>query len=83
MNLLNKVSKTFYLHTNIYTLYKRLSTEKKKRPLIAHLSKKKLFKFIMRHLSERIFFYEKSFKKININGKSENDIVQEIIKFIL
>ncbi|WP_185870680.1 shikimate kinase [Blattabacterium cuenoti] len=83
IDLLNKFSKTFYLKTNSYTLFKRLSLEKKTRPLIAHLSKKELFKFIISHFSKRIFFYEKSFRKIDITGKSKKDIVQEITQFII
>ncbi|WP_185859497.1 shikimate kinase [Blattabacterium cuenoti] len=80
--LLNKYSKTFYLRTNSYTLFKRLFFEKKTRPLIAHLSKKELFQFIMKHLFQRTYFYEKSSEKINTSKKSKNDIVKEIIKFI-
>ncbi|WP_185872397.1 shikimate kinase [Blattabacterium cuenoti] len=80
--LLNKYSKTFYLNTNSYTLFKRLSLEKKTRPLISNFSKNELFKFIMKHLLQRIYFYEKSFEKINVNKKSKNDIVKEIIKYI-
>ncbi|WP_185853517.1 shikimate kinase [Blattabacterium cuenoti] len=80
--LLNKYSKTFYLKTNSYTLFKRLFLEKNTRPLIAHLSKNELFQFIMKHLSQRIYFYEKSYEKINASEKSKNDIVKEIIKCI-
>ncbi len=80
--LLNKYSMTFYLKANSHTLFKRLFLEKNKRPLIAHLSKNELFQFIMKHLSQRIFFYEKSYKNININGKSKNDIAKEIINFV-
>lgn len=83
MDLLNKFSKTFYLKTKSYILFKRLYKEKGTRPLIAHLSKKELFKFIIQHLSKRIFFYEKSYKKIVVNGKSEYKIVEEIIKHLI
>ncbi|WP_185866195.1 shikimate kinase [Blattabacterium cuenoti] len=80
--LLNKYSKTFYLKTNSYTLFKRLFLEKKTRPLIAHLSKNELFQFIMKHLLQRTYFYEKSYEKINVSEKSKSDIVKEIIKCI-
>ncbi|AWU39936.1 shikimate kinase [Blattabacterium punctulatus] len=80
--LLNKYSKTFYLKTNIYTLYKRLYIEKKNRPIISHLSKNELFIFIMKHFSNRIFFYEKSSKIIDITGKSKKKIIKEIINYI-
>ncbi|AEU09442.1 shikimate kinase [Blattabacterium sp. (Cryptocercus punctulatus) str. Cpu] len=80
--LLNKYSKTFYLKTNIYTLYKRLYIEKKNRPIISHLSKNELFIFIMKHFSNRIFFYEKSSKIIDITGKSKKKIIKEIINNI-
>ncbi|WP_185869222.1 shikimate kinase [Blattabacterium cuenoti] len=80
--LLNRYSKTFYLQTNSYTLFRRLLLEKNSRPLISHLSKNELFQFIMKHLSQRIYFYEKSYQKINVSAKSKDDIVQELIKYI-
>lgn len=80
--LLNKYSNTFYLKTDSYTLFKRLFLEKKTRPLISHLSKNELFRFIMKHLSKRACFYEKSLEKINVYGKSQNEIVQEIVNYI-
>ncbi|WP_185861452.1 shikimate kinase [Blattabacterium cuenoti] len=80
--LLNKYSNTFYLKTESYTLFRRLFTEKKTRPLISHLSKNELFQFIIKHLFKRAYFYEKSLNKINVYKKSKNDIVQEIMKSI-
>ncbi len=79
---LNKYSNTFYLKTDSYTLFKRLFLEKDTRPLISHLSKNELFIFIIKHLSKRSYFYEKSLKKINVNEKSKYDIVQEIVKSV-
>ncbi|WP_185851157.1 shikimate kinase [Blattabacterium cuenoti] len=78
MNLLNLLSKTFYLKGDAETLFKRLYKEKKKRPLISHLSKNELFLFIKKHLSERVFFYEKSYKEIEIKEKSKYEIAQQI-----
>ncbi|AGW86183.1 Shikimate Kinase [Blattabacterium sp. (Nauphoeta cinerea)] len=78
----NKYSNTFYLKTDSYTLFKRLFLEKTTRPLISHLSKNELFIFIMKHLSKRIYFYEKSLKKIDISKKTQHEIVQEIVKFV-
>ncbi|AFJ90656.1 shikimate kinase [Blattabacterium sp. (Blaberus giganteus)] len=80
--LLNKYSNTFYLKTDSYTLFKRLFLEKKTRPLISHLSKNELFRFVIKHLYKRIYFYEKSLERVNVYGKSKNDIVKEIIKSI-
>ncbi|WP_341660665.1 shikimate kinase [Blattabacterium cuenoti] len=80
--LLNKYSNTFYLKTDSYTLFKRLFLEKDTRPLISHLSKNELFIFIIKHLLKRSYFYEKSLEKINVNGKSKYDIVQEIVKSV-
>ncbi|WP_185852328.1 shikimate kinase [Blattabacterium cuenoti] len=80
--LLNKYSNTFYLKTDSYTLFKRLFLERNTRPLISHLSKNELFRFIIKHLSERTYFYEKSLERINVCGKSKDDIVQEIVKYI-
>ncbi|WP_185862314.1 shikimate kinase [Blattabacterium cuenoti] len=79
IDLVNQYSKTFYLKMDSFTLLKRLFLEKKTRPLISHLSKNELFIFIIKHLSKRIYFYEKSHKNIYIGEKSKNDIVKEII----
>ncbi|WP_185869793.1 shikimate kinase [Blattabacterium cuenoti] len=80
--LLNKYSKTFYLKADSYTLFKRLLVEKKTRPLISNFSKNELFIFIIKHLFKRTFFYEKSLKKIDVNNKSKNDIMKDIINMI-
>ncbi|WP_185877534.1 shikimate kinase [Blattabacterium cuenoti] len=77
--LLNKFSKTIYLKSDSYTLLKRLILEKKNRPLISNLDNVSLFKFIINSLSRRIFFYEKSYKKIIIKNKCINEIIQDII----
>ncbi|WP_185860898.1 shikimate kinase [Blattabacterium cuenoti] len=79
--LLNKYSNTFYLKMDSFALFKRLFLEKKTRPLISHLSKNELFLFIIKHLSTRAYFYEKSLEKINVCGKTKDDIVQEIVKY--
>ncbi|WP_185868662.1 shikimate kinase [Blattabacterium cuenoti] len=82
IQLLNKYSKTFYLIVNTYTLFKRLLLDKEKRPLISHFQNDDLFQFIIKNLSNRIGFYNQSIKKIDANNKSQNQIVETIIKHL-
>ncbi|WP_185882569.1 shikimate kinase [Blattabacterium cuenoti] len=78
IDLLNKYSQTFYLKENIDVLFNRLYKNKKHRPLISNLQKNELFNFLNTNFSKRIHFYEQSFKKINIHGKSKLEIVKKI-----
>ncbi|WP_185864636.1 shikimate kinase [Blattabacterium cuenoti] len=83
IHFMNKHSKTIYLKANTHTLFNRLILEKEKRPLISHLSKKELFRFIMKHLLKRIPFYEKASIRIEVhNKKYKNDVIKEIINSI-
>ena len=60
-------------------LAKRLSNERSKRPLIAHLSNlEDVLDFIRKHLFERSFYYNQADKVIKTDGKTPEEIVQEI-----
>ena len=62
-------------------LIDKLNKSKIKRPLISHLIEETEIKeFIGKHLFERNFFYEKSEKKINTDGKTVREVANEIIK---
>ena len=72
-------STTIYLKTSNEVLTERLLNENQERPLIAHLDSKELLNdFIRKHLFERSFYYNKSAIKIQSDGISINELVQEI-----
>lgn len=71
---------TIYLKASLNELVKRLSKDKQSRPLIAHLTtEESLFEFIGKHLFERSNYYSQSSKTINVDHKSTNEIVENII----
>jgi shikimate kinase len=76
--LKNKKSLSFYLRGSIPTLFKRLSENKFKRPLISDLSDDQLTEYIAKHLFERSLFYDKATYKISIDNKEIQEIVTEI-----
>lgn len=73
----------FYLRANVDTLADRLFNEKDKRPLISRIkSKKDLKTFISKHLFERNQFYLKSNFVIDVDKKTENEIINECISLL-
>ena len=74
----DKNNLSFYLRGSISTLFKRLSENKFKRPLINDLSDNQLTEYIAKHLFERGHFYDKAAYKISIDDKEVQDIVTEI-----
>ena len=70
---------SIYLNASVDTLYERLVYEKNNRPLLANKTKLEMKEFIAKHLFERSFFYNKCQFKININNKSAQEIVAEIL----
>lgn len=74
----DKNNLSFYLRGSISTLFKRLSENKFKRPLINDLSDNQLTEYIAKHLFERGLFYNKAAYKISIDDKEVQDIVTEI-----
>ena len=82
MNLMlgNTNAKTIYLKATIKTLSKRLRIEKNKRPLISHLESEELLtEFIGKHMFERSQYYSQANITVSIEGKSESEIVEDII----
>lgn len=70
---------TVYLKADIDTLTERLFTEKSHRPLITHLQDRTaLNDFIRKHLFERGFYYNQAKIKITTDGKSPEEIANEI-----
>lgn len=69
---------TIYLNSSVNELFERLSLNKSKRPLIASMNDFELKEFIAKHLFERSFYYNQAKVKIDTNGKTRLEIVEEI-----
>jgi shikimate kinase len=69
-----------YLKASLETLTQRLSHEKEKRPLIAHLKTDALLNdFIRKHLFERNFYYFQAERTVSVDDKTVARIVEEIV----
>lgn len=68
-----------FLKANIDTILKRISNEKEKRPLISDIKDEELKPFIAQHLFERSYFYQFANYTIDVNDKSIEQIVSELI----
>ncbi len=72
--------KSVYLKASIPKLVKKLIKKKAKRPLIAHIeTEEALTEFIGKHLFERSPYYSQAELIINIDSKSKNKIVEELM----
>ncbi|MGZ0016432.1 shikimate kinase [Yeosuana sp. AK3] len=78
--LSSKNVESFYLKASVSSLVERLKNKKSKRPLIAHLNtNEELNEFIAKHLFERHAFYNQAHVKISIDGKSKQEILNELL----
>lgn len=82
IDTINKKSISIYLRTSVRTLCQRLSANKNKRPLIAHIKDEDLAEFIAKHLFERGPFYNKCQVIIDTDHKTPEEIVAEIINHL-
>lgn len=82
MNVINEKTTSFYLQASPTFLAKRLVLEKNNRPLIKHLNQENITEFIAKHLFERNLYYQQANYTINIEHKSPDEIVKEIISII-
>ncbi|CAA7386697.1 shikimate kinase [Chryseobacterium fistulae] len=80
MEIINQKSVSIFLKASISTLVERLSKQKEKRPLIAHISEDLLPEFIAKHLFERNEYYKLSQFSINTDTRDPEDIVNEIVE---
>lgn len=77
----NPETTSVYLKTGIDELKKRLINEKESRPLIKELESPEVLEdFIRKHLFERTFYYNQSDLIVSTDGRSVQEIVQEIRK---
>lgn len=81
--LLNgKNSISIYLNASLPVILERLTSGKKTRPLVASQSEEELEEFVAKHLFERSFFYNQATFKVNIDNKTPELLVQEILQFL-
>jgi shikimate kinase len=69
---------SFYLKTPVSTLVERLKNEKQNRPLLAHLPDSELEEYLNKLLFDRSFYYHQAKYIINTEGKTVDEIAQEI-----
>lgn len=82
MEVINERSISIYLQAGVGTLVERLSKQKSKRPLIAHLTDEQLPEFVAKHLFERNVFYNRSRYKISTDHKTPEEVAEGIIDLI-
>jgi shikimate kinase len=73
---------SIYLKASIETLFSRLSANKSKRPLIANKSDEEMKEFIAMHLFERSFYYSQAQYKVNVDDKTIDRVVLDIVSIL-
>ena len=73
---------SIYLKASIETIYHRIINEKNKRPLVSSISNDELKEFIGKHLFERNYFYNQAKYKIDVDGKTVEEIATEILSIL-
>lgn len=73
---------SIYLKASIKVIYNRLLLESEQRPIVSEIQKNKLEEFIAKHLFERRSFYEQSNFTVDVNDKSIDEIVAEIMVLV-
>ena len=68
-----------YLKTGIGELVARLNQQSGKRPLLEKLQNAELEEFVAQHLFERSYYYHQAKHTITTDGKTPEDIVNEIM----
>jgi shikimate kinase len=69
---------SIYLKASVDTLFQRLVNNKSKRPIIANKSDEELKEFIAKHLFDRNYYYHQAQFKVNVDGKSIDETVEDI-----
>ena len=78
MEIINRYSESVFLQTSVKTLSERILKQKDKRPLVAKIADEDLPEFIAKHLFERNVFYSQAKHKVTTDGKSPEEIAEEI-----
>ncbi len=79
MSIITGNATSVYLKASIDTIYNRILSEKRKRPLVNKIPNEKLKEFIAKHLFERNNFYNKATVVISVDDKSIEEITSEIL----
>ena len=80
--LIGEGKTSIYLKASIDTLFNRLVSNKSKRPLIADKSKEEMREFIAKHLFDRSFYYNQAQHKVNVDDKSIEETVNDILNIL-
>jgi shikimate kinase len=78
IDYMNKEGLSIWLNTSLDTLYKRLTQEKDKRPLIKELSSEQLRGYIAKKFSDRKIYYEQASLVIDEEEAGIEKIVEKI-----
>ncbi|NJB70581.1 shikimate kinase [Saonia flava] len=81
--ILKETEHVFYLKVSVAGLVERLCKEKNERPLIKNLPDEDLPEFIGKHLFERNHFYSQANYTVLCDGKSPEEISEEIEKLLV
>lgn len=73
---------SIYLKASIETLFNRLVLNKSKRPLIADKSEGEMKEFIAKHLFDRSFYYNQAQYKVNVDDKTIDQVVLDIVSIL-
>lgn len=80
IDVLLKQSFVVYLQWSMKTLVNRLLEERASRPLLDGVSDEDLYEYVAKHVFDRRPFYEKAHHIVFCDGKSKEDICNEIIE---
>jgi shikimate kinase len=72
-----------YLKASIETLFNRLTSNKSKRPLIADKNEEEMKEFIAKHLFDRSYYYNQAQHKVNVDGQSIEETVNDILNLLV
>ena len=73
---------SIYLKASIDTLFNRLVTNNKDRPLIADKNEVEMKEFIAKHLFDRSFYYNHAQYNVSVDGRTKDETVQDILNLL-
>ncbi|MEY4962708.1 MAG: Shikimate kinase [Bacteroidota bacterium] len=73
---------SIYLKASVTTLFNRLTYNKSKRPIVANKSDEELQEFIAKHLFDRSYYYNQAEYKVNVDDKSIDETVADIVSIL-
>ena len=82
MSIINNKGISIYLRASHNYLYEKLKNNNKNRPLISNFKNEDLEKYIKKDLFNRERFYNQAKYTVNVENKSDNEILREINTFI-